>query len=851
MPEKTRLEDTDTKKTVRYDDGVYSPPITERPPPIGRFDTFDSSPGSRSPSIAGTDEETDDEDYDWSGEDDLLDEEAKFEHAMGIKKKKSGWGLKRIFGLLFSSLIGSTILSGIIVTPAILVHFYWYKPHPTDQRRYVRDNIDAWLFWAASNVSVSWFLALLVDIVPTFIRYFIMISWGHVSESIKNKLEMYHSVKDTIKPLFYAAASWVSWVILFQFIFKLYDADDEDASRASYTPRVYQAIEFLFFLALVWCAQRMLSHAIAFAFHRTAFRERLETLNEALKTIEKLRLYRPKRPARSSGFGRATPSLSAAFGLSPFVEKEHFTFSSRQATPANSRPATPDRLQELVSGNEGDYEDPDATLVGKKGKKKGKGKGKNKQKGLKSPVESDHTSPTSGSPHVYPPTNSNDSPLRTGANTPTRRAPSDESENVVTHAAHLLKAAVLHDARNIQGRVDENLGGLVWNVTSSHEAKRLARSIYTAFKDRRRTYLVPSDFYPAFKTHEEAEQAFRVFDKDNNGDISRAEIKTVLMKVYKERRSLSRSMRDVSAAMKTLDHILLFFAAVVLFFISLSVFRVSVGDSLTSVYSLGIAASFIFKNSASNAFDAIMFLFVTHPFDTGDRCFIDEENLVVKKMGLFATVFTRADGTETYYFNSLLFTKFITNLRRSDKMSENLSMQVAWRTPLEKLDALEKCLNDWLATEENRWFQPSTSVTLQKINFQRHLEITIGIGHNANWQDWGLRQARKTAFHAAVNYFCRQLGIVAYQSPMPITFADQDTLEWAPGSPTPYDDEYERDESEFPLPQPTMHGAVGQTGQKTVWLGFMPPSDKPIPGALRARKSKSRKAMLRTLGADG
>lgn len=57
-------------------------------------------------------------------------------------------------------------------------------------------------------------------------------------------------------------------------------------------------------------------------------------------------------------------------------------------------------------------------------------------------------------------------------------------------------------------------------------------------------------------------------------------------------------------------------------------------------------------------------------------------------------------------------------------------MQVAWRTPLEKLDALEQCLNDWLSTEPNRWFEPSTSVTLQKISFQRHLELTIGIGHN-------------------------------------------------------------------------------------------------------------------------
>lgn len=57
-------------------------------------------------------------------------------------------------------------------------------------------------------------------------------------------------------------------------------------------------------------------------------------------------------------------------------------------------------------------------------------------------------------------------------------------------------------------------------------------------------------------------------------------------------------------------------------------------------------------------------------------------------------------------------------------------MQVHWRTPLQKLDELEKCMNDWLSKEKNRWFEPSTSVTLQNIKYMRHLEITIGIPHN-------------------------------------------------------------------------------------------------------------------------
>lgn len=102
-----------------------------------------------------------------------------------------------------------------------------------------------------------------------------------------------------------------------------------------------------------------------------------------------------------------------------------------------------------------------------------------------------------------------------------------------------------------------------------------------------------------------------MIDEDGNGDLSRPEIKRVLVKTYQERRFLSRSLKDAGQALNTLDWILFFFAMMILFLISFSVFGVNVGDSLTSVYSILIAASFIFKNSASKAFDAVMFLFVT------------------------------------------------------------------------------------------------------------------------------------------------------------------------------------------------------------------------------------------------
>lgn len=78
---------------------------------------------------------------------------------------------------------------------------------------------------------------MIVDIIPVIVWFLISVGWGHVSEYVKNRIELYDSVKDTIKPLLYAASAWLSWIIIFENIFKLYKSGDE-ASPAPYTDRV-------------------------------------------------------------------------------------------------------------------------------------------------------------------------------------------------------------------------------------------------------------------------------------------------------------------------------------------------------------------------------------------------------------------------------------------------------------------------------------------------------------------------------------------------------------------------------------------------------------------------------------
>jgi hypothetical protein len=166
----------------------------------------------------------------------------------------------------------------VLVTPGILVQVLWYEPHKTEDRRYITDNVQCWLFWLAANLLISWYLAVLVDLVPTVIRYFLAAVWGHVSESVKSRLELYINVKNTLKPVLYASSAWISWLIIFVDIFALYDVNNPWESRAPYLYRVsllymptalsdfhfkiYQVVQFVFFLALVICVQTMLSHAI-------------------------------------------------------------------------------------------------------------------------------------------------------------------------------------------------------------------------------------------------------------------------------------------------------------------------------------------------------------------------------------------------------------------------------------------------------------------------------------------------------------------------------------------------------------------------------------------------------------
>ncbi|CRK26369.1 hypothetical protein BN1708_018238, partial [Verticillium longisporum] len=57
----------------------------------------------------------------------------------------------------------------------------------------------------------------------------------------------------------------------------------------------------------------------------------------------------------------------------------------------------------------------------------------------------------------------------------------------------------------------------------------------------------------AFKTEEEAEHAFGIFDKDFNGDISMEEMECVCNEIHLERKAIAASLKDLDSVIQKLD----------------------------------------------------------------------------------------------------------------------------------------------------------------------------------------------------------------------------------------------------------------------------------------------------------
>lgn len=301
---------------------------------------------------------------------------------------------------------------------------------------------------------------------------------------------------------------------------------------------------------------------------------------------------------------------------------------------------------------------------------------------------------------------------------------------------------------------------------STSGSQVLARRLYRTFAREETQTVHPDDLNNAFDNDEEADAAFSMFDKDMNGDISMEELEAVCVEIGRERKSITASLKDLDSVVGKLDDIFMFLVGIITILVFISLISTSASGVLTSAGSTVLALSWLFSATAQEFLQSCIFVFVKHPFDVGDRVTIygntgaslTGDDYFVKEIALLYTEFKKMEGHVVQAPNSYLNTLFILNQRRSGGLAEAVPIVIKFGTTLEQIEGLRNKLLDYV-TQEKREYQGNILTELRAVTEVHSLTLNVVFFYKSNWQNEGLRLARRNKFICALMVCMQELGI--------------------------------------------------------------------------------------------
>ncbi|GAB4832977.1 hypothetical protein Ancab_006998 [Ancistrocladus abbreviatus] len=295
-------------------------------------------------------------------------------------------------------------------------------------------------------------------------------------------------------------------------------------------------------------------------------------------------------------------------------------------------------------------------------------------------------------------------------------------------------------------------------ITSEKQAKAAAKRIFNNAARPGTKHIYLEDLM-RFIREDEAHRTIRLFEGSGDGKgISKRALKNWVVNVFRERRALALSLNDTKTAVNKLHHLLNVVVGCIIVVIWLLILGVPITHFLIFTSSQLLLLTFMFGNTFKTTFEAIIFLFVMHPYDVGDRCEIEEVQMVVEEMNILTTVFLRYDNQKIIYPNSVLATKPISNYYRSPDMGDAVDFCVHISTPVEKIAIMKDRIIRYIENKKEHW-SPAPMVVMRDVEDMNRLKFSIWLSHTMNHQDMGERWARRALLVEEMVKIFRELDI--------------------------------------------------------------------------------------------
>ncbi|KAF3321434.1 mechanosensitive ion channel protein 6-like protein [Carex littledalei] len=280
------------------------------------------------------------------------------------------------------------------------------------------------------------------------------------------------------------------------------------------------------------------------------------------------------------------------------------------------------------------------------------------------------------------------------------------------------------------------------HILSEQEAKIAARKVFSNVAKPGAKYIYYQDLL-RFMRQEEATKTMNLFEgAHEHRRISKGALKYWAVNAFRERKALALTLNDTKTAVNKLHQIVNVVVGVIVFVLWLLILGIATTQFFVFLSSQLVLAVFVFGNTLKTLFEALIFLFVMHPFDVGDRCEIDKVQVVVEEMNIMSTVFLRDDNLKIYYPNSILATKPISNYYRSPDMGDSIDFAIHVATPLEKIAKMKERIIQFMENKTEHWY-PGPMVVLRDVEDSNKLTVSIWMRQRINYQDMGMRFERR------------------------------------------------------------------------------------------------------------
>lgn len=120
---------------------------------------------------------------------------------------------------------------------------------------------------------------------------------------------------------------------------------------------------------------------------------------------------------------------------------------------------------------------------------------------------------------------------------------------------------------------------------------------------------------------------------------------SVQVNAFRERRALALTLNDTKTAVDKLHHMVNVIFGILILILWLIVLGIASSKFFIFLSSQIVVVAFIFGNTCKTIFEAIIFLFVMHPFDVGDRCEIDGMQVALICFDFYVTLISSEPWT--------------------------------------------------------------------------------------------------------------------------------------------------------------------------------------------------------------